>query len=80
MNENHMITPEKKHNSSKALTVASIALVISIISVGLSGWIAYEAKHVEEIQPKNMDEKIDRFFEKQDQELDKVFDDSEKQQ
>jgi uncharacterized protein HemX len=75
MNENTTVITDEKDKSANALTVASIALVISIISIGLSGWIVYEAKHAEEAQPKNMDEKIDTFFEKQNQELDKVFDD-----
>lgn len=80
MNENHTMITDEKDKSAKALTIASIALVISIISMSLSGWIVYEVKHVEETQPKNMDEKIDTFFEKQDQELDKVFDDTEERQ
>jgi hypothetical protein len=65
---------------SKTNTVASIALVISLIALGLSGWMLYTSKYIEDNKPQNMEKKVDKFFESQDKEFDKMFDEKEKSQ
>lgn len=77
METNQHVNVLQEDKASKAYTMASIALVISLIALGLSGWMVYETKFAEEAKPKTMDQKVDKFFEKQDQEFDKMFDEKE---
>ena len=74
---NQQVNVMHDDKASKAHTMASIALGLSVIALGLSGWMVYSMKYAEENKPKTMEEKVDKFFEKQDQEFDKVFDDKE---
>ncbi len=65
---------------SKTNTLASISFVISLIALGLSGWMLYTSKYIEDNKPQNMEKKVDKFFENQDKEFDKMFDEKEKSQ
>lgn len=65
---------------SKANSIAFIALGISLIALGLSGWMFYTSKHMEDNKSQNMEKKVDKFFESQDKEFEKMFDEKEESQ
>lgn len=74
MEKNQPITGYQENTSDKSLKMAYIALIISFIAIGISGWTLYTMKCLEIKEPNSMDKKIDNFFEKQDQVLDRVLD------
>jgi cytochrome b561 len=80
METNQSVTGNQENTSDKSLKITYIALVISFIAIGISGWTLYTIKCLEIKEPNTMDKKIDTFFEKQDQELDKVLNESKEQQ
>lgn len=77
METNQHVTVHQEDKASKTHTIAVSSLVISLIALGLSGWMFYSANYSEVNKPKTMEQKIDTFFEKQDQEFDKMFDEKE---
>jgi hypothetical protein len=77
---NQHVIVHQDDKASKAQGIAYVALVISLIAIGLSGWMLYTTKYAEDNTPKTMDQKVDQFFEKQDQEFDKIFDEKEESQ
>lgn len=79
METNQPIIVYKENTSIKALNIAYLALVIALVALCLSGWMLYSNKYSEKNIPQNMEQKVDKFFEKQDQELDKIFNDKEEQ-
>lgn len=54
---------------NKAMNIAYIALFMSILSFGFSGWMLYKEFN----KPKTTNENVDAFFQQQDQEFDKMF-------
>jgi hypothetical protein len=58
------------NESNKSLNIAYTALFISLVSLGIGGWLLYQEVN----KPKTTGEKVDTFFQQQDQEFDKMFD------
>lgn len=57
------------NESNKSLNIAYTALFISLVSLGIGGWLLYQEVN----KPKTTGEKVDTFFQQQDQEFDKMF-------
>lgn len=80
MESNTQTVTYQEQKGDKALNIAYVSLVVSLIALGLSGYMLYKMQSSEGTEPKTMEKKIDKFFEKQDQELDKMFDEKEEGQ